>query len=147
MLKPTLPIRRSGDLSPWIGIPMHSWMRNTKDTFARCHRPSVRLLQLVAFTMALFLPYTSTAAPDHAERAIKQRVAPIYPELAKRMRVAGVVKLQVTVAPDGSVTSLKTITGSQLLSPAAEDAVHKWKFVTAPQESTVEVEVNFALGN
>ncbi len=85
--------------------------------------------------------------PLHAsdERAIKQRVAPIYPELAKRMKVSGTVKVAATVAPNGTVSSTKVVSGNHMLSGAAEDAVHKWKFVAADGESTVEVDVNFAL--
>ena len=86
--------------------------------------------------------------PLHAadsDRAIKQRVAPVYPELARRMRIGGVVRIAATVAPDGSVSATKTVSGNHMLSGAAEDAVHKWKFVTAPGESTVEVDINFAL--
>jgi TonB family protein len=85
--------------------------------------------------------------PLHAsnERAIKQRVAPVYPELAKRMKVSGMVKVSATIAPDGSVSATKVVSGNHMLSGAAEDAVHKWRFVPADSESIVEVDVNFAL--
>ena len=79
------------------------------------------------------------------ERPIKQRFSPTYPELAKRMRVSGVVRVSATVAPDGSVSSTKTVSGNHMLSGAAEEAVHRWKFVPASAESTVEVDVSFAL--
>lgn len=78
------------------------------------------------------------------ERPIKQRVSPTYPELAKRMHVSGTVRIAATVAPDGSVTATKTMSGNRMLATAAEDAVHKWKFVPAPDESVVEIEINFA---
>ncbi len=85
--------------------------------------------------------------PSHAstDRAIKQRVAPVYPELAKRMKVSGLVRVSATVAPDGTVSATKVVSGNHMLSGAAEDAVHKWRFVPADSESTVEVDVNFAL--
>jgi len=41
---------------------------------------------------------------------------------------------------------VKTLSGSHALSTAAEDAVSKWRFVAAPAPSTVDVDVNFALG-
>jgi len=77
------------------------------------------------------------------ERPIKQRVTPTYPELARRMHVSGVVRIAATVAPDGSVTATKTLSGNHMLAEAAEDAVHKWKFASAPDESTVQVDINF----
>ena len=87
-----------------------------------------------------------TSLPLHAadDRPVKQRVSPAYPELAKRMHVSGVVRISATVAPDGSVTATKTVSGNHMLAAAAEDAVHKWKFVPASDQSTVEVEINFA---
>jgi TonB family protein len=112
------------------------------------HRSLVAgFLQLAVLAMPLTIILPARAADDHAERAVKQRVAPTYPELAKRLRIAGVVRVSATVAPSGAVTATKIVSGNQMLSGAAEDAVHKWKFVAAPEESTVEVEVNFALAN
>jgi TonB family protein len=101
----------------------------------------------IAAAFAVFALAISVALPLRAadDRAIKQRVSPTYPELAKRMRVSGVVRVSATVAPDGSVSATKTVSGNHMLSGAAEDAVHKWKFVSAPAESTVEVDINFAL--
>jgi TonB family protein len=102
------------------------------------------LLHLAVFSLALAIA-TPLRAAD--ERAIKQRVAPTYPELARRMRVSGIVRISATVSPDGSVSATKTVSGNHMLAGAAEEAVHKWKFVPASDESTVEVDVNFALAN
>jgi TonB family protein len=106
-----------------------------------------RRIAAAIMRLAVFAAAMAIAMPLHAadERAIKQRVAPTYPELAKRMRISGVVRVSATVAPDGNVSATKTVSGNHMLSGAAEDAVHKWKFVPASDESTVEVEVNFAL--
>jgi TonB family protein len=100
---------------------------------------------LAAFALAISVASPLRAADDHSDRAIKQRVSPVYPELAKRMRISGVVRVAATVAPDGSVSATKTVSGNHMLAGAAEDAVHKWKFVTASDPSTVEVDINFAL--
>jgi len=37
------------------------------------------------------------------------------------------------------------VSGNHALSPAAEDAVRKWRFLPAPDQSTVTVDINFAL--
>ncbi len=88
----------------------------------------------------------SLAMPSGAEeRAVKQRAQAVYPEIAKRMRVEGVVKLSVTVDADGKVLDVKTISGNHMLSTAAEEAVRKWKFESGAGVSTVEVSMNFAL--
>lgn len=114
----------------------------TQHTVTTPRRIAARLLQLAVIALAV-----ATTLPLHAgdARPIKTRVSPTYPELAKRMRVAGVVRVSATVEPDGTVSSTKTISGNHMLSGAAEDAVHKWKFVPATDSSTVEVDVSFAL--
>ena len=114
----------------------------TRHSAATFGRIAGRLAQLTVIALAI-----ATTLPLHAAdaRPIKQRVSPTYPELAKRMRVAGTVRVSATVEPDGTVSATKTISGNHMLAGAAEDAVHKWKFVPAADSSTVEVDVNFAL--
>jgi TonB family protein len=86
------------------------------------------------------------ALPGRAdERRVEKRVPPVYPEIAKRMRIAGVVHVEATVAPDGSVTMVKATAGNKMLSPAAEDAVRRWKFVPGDNQSTVGVDINFEM--
>jgi TonB family protein len=103
------------------------------------------MLQVALFAMAITMTLPLHAADDHAERAVKQRVSPTYPELAKRLRISGTVRVSATVTPDGKVSATKTVSGNNMLAGAAEDAVRKWKFEAADSESTVEVNVTFAL--
>ncbi|MDE3189106.1 MAG: energy transducer TonB [Acidobacteriota bacterium] len=79
------------------------------------------------------------------DRAVKSRVSPVYPEIAKRMRVTGVVKLEVTVDAAGMVTDVKTVSGNHMLSTAAEEAVRKWRFVPGSETSTINLNINFDL--
>lgn len=96
------------------------------------------LLFLTALACLLF------ALPGHAEeRRVEKRVPPVYPEIAKRMRISGIVHIEASVAPDGSVTAVKATTGNKMLSPAAEDAVKHWKFVPGDNASTVGIDINF----
>jgi TonB family protein len=59
------------------------------------------------------------------------------------MNVTGKVKIEVTISPDGHVTSTKVVGGSPLLVGAALDALKKWRFEAAPKESTEIIEFNF----
>ena len=63
------------------------------------------------------------------------------------MRIAGTVRLQLTVAANGSVKETKVIGGHPILVTAAVDAVKKWKYETAGAESTGMVEIKFNPGN
>lgn len=62
------------------------------------------------------------------ESKLIRKVEPVYPELAKRARVSGVVVLQVTVDEEGNVTEMRVLKGHPLLNDAAEQAVRQWKY-------------------
>jgi TonB family protein len=99
---------------------------------------------VLAVAVALMLAFAIPArAAD--QRAVLSRCPPVYPEIAKRMKISGMVRLEVTVDAAGKVTDVKTLSGNRMLSAAAEDAVRKWKFEPGPGVSTVEVPLNFAL--
>lgn len=108
----------------------------------RLRRAGVRLMQVAALALMVSLAMPARAAD---ERAVKSRVSPTYPEIAKRMRIGGVVRLAVTVDPDGKVTDVKPLSGNNMLSVAAQEAVRKWRFEPGPGVSTVEVALNFSL--
>jgi TonB family protein len=80
---------------------------------------------------------------DELTRKIKFKVAPAYPEVARRLSISGVVKIAVVVAPNGSLKSSKVVGGHPLLVNAALDALKKWKFEPAPEESSGVVEFKF----
>jgi len=79
---------------------------------------------------------------EEISRKAKTKVAPIYPDLARHMNLGGVVRVQVTVATDGSVRNAKLVGGHPVLGNAALDAVKKWRFESGP-ESTGIVEFRF----
>jgi len=105
-------------------------------------RLGLRLLQGAALVLALVLALPARAGD---ERAIKSRVPPVYPEIAKRMRISGEVRIQATVNSDGTVKTVKAVSGNHMLGEAAEDAVKKWKFEPGTGDATVTVAVNFSL--
>ena len=85
----------------------------------------------------------SASGQEQGTRKAKSKVAPTYPELARKMRIAGVVKVQVTVAPDGVVKDTRLVGGHPVLANAVMDAVKKWRFETRPQETTENLEFRF----
>jgi len=100
------------------------------------------VVRVAAIGLAVAMVLPASAAND---RAVKTKVPPVYPELAKRMKITGVVKVEATVDPDGKVTGVKVISGKSAIQNAAEDAVRKWKFVAGDATDTVNVDVNFAI--
>lgn len=107
---------------------------------SQARRVSVRLMQVAALALVVAMAIPARAADD---RPVKSRVAPVYPEIAKRMKIAGEVKVEATVDASGKVTEVKAISGNHMLAVAAEDAVRKWKFESGAGESKVNVAVNF----
>jgi TonB family protein len=105
-------------------------------------RAAARLFQVAALGLVVAMALPARAADD---RAVKSRVQPVYPEIAKRMKISGVVEVKVTVDAEGKVSDAKALSGNRLLSSAAEEAVRKWKFAPGSGESTVNVEINFSL--
>ena len=100
---------------------------------------------LMALTFGLVVSEPATAEDEG--RHVKSRVAPAYPELAKRMNVTGTVKLQVTIAPNGTVKTAKVIGGHPLLVDPAMDAVKKWKYEPGSADTTEIVEFRFDNNN
>ena len=107
-------------------------------------------LRLVAISMCVLvlgsaLDRTALAQEEHPDstRKIVSRVVPIYPELARKMKLEGTVRLQATVAPNGTVKFVETVGGSPLLVKAAENAIYKWRWIPGKEESKELVEMRF----
>jgi TonB family protein len=94
-----------------------------------------------ALMLAMAIPVFAGAA-----RTVKTRVAPTYPEIAKRMRVSGTVKLEAAVDAQGRVTDVKELSGNHVLALAAKEALMHWQFEPAPAETNETVDINFELG-
>jgi TonB family protein len=88
-----------------------------------------------------------SSGAEEGKRKVKTKVAPTYPELAKRMNVVGKVKIEVIITPDGRVKSTRALGGHPLLVQSCVDAVKEWKFVAAPEETTQVVEFEFSAGS
>jgi TonB family protein len=52
------------------------------------------------------------------------------------MNITGTVKVEIVIAPNGSVKDAKVLGGHPLLSTAALDAVKKWRFEPAGMETS-----------
>jgi TonB family protein len=77
-------------------------------------------------------------------------VAPVYPPMAKEVRIQGTVVLSVVIAKDGTVQNVTVSSGHPLLIQAALDAVRQWQYQPTmlngePVEVSTQVEVQFAL--
>jgi len=103
---------------------------------------SIITVALLALTANLV---TAQSAPVSAntERKIASRFAPNYPDLAKKMHIHGIVKVEAIVRANGSVKATRVLGGNPVLVDAAIDAVNKWKFEPAQNETTEVVQLSF----
>lgn len=107
------------------------------DKIARLTNLPVRCFFAIAFFLiAVNLPAQET-------RRVISNPTPAYPEAARRFRLAGVVKVQVTIAPDGQIKSTKVIGGHPLLVNAVEETLKNWKYAPSGAETTALLEFNF----
>jgi len=109
------------------------------------HRITAALLAVVTIVAAFGLSQASAQTPQGEEinRRAKSRVQPFYPDLARKMNITGTVKIEVTVAPNGSVKEARVVGGHPVLANSALDAAKKWRFEPAPAESTGVIEFKF----
>jgi TonB family protein len=104
---------------------------------------SVALAVALIFGGAMAVP-RAVAADDGGGRKLKSEAKPVYPELAKHMNIGGTVKVEVTIAPNGTVKSTKVLGGHPLLANAAEDAAKKRRYEPGPNEDKEIVVYNFS---
>ena len=107
-----------------------------------------RLGELTSFypTPRVWIMAADAASQDLLDRAVS-RPLPNYPSVAQKARIAGVVRVEVTVSKDSSVhcTTLKGLPFG--ITEAAEEAIRAWIFL--PQQQTVRgvLELHFHLLN
>lgn len=80
---------------------------------------------------------------QESDRKVVKKVEVQYPPALKSNGIGGVVRLRVTVKPDGTVKDVTTLGGSAALADAATESVRRWRFVSAEAESTAVVVVKF----
>ena len=110
---------------------------------------------LACFVASIVAPGIASAQDVRVGGMVKEpvqikRVEPVYPEIAVRAKVAGTVILEILVDKDGRVTDAKALRPIALLTEAAIDAVHQWRYTPTlvngvPTDVRMTVAVNFSL--
>lgn len=84
------------------------------------------------------------------QKLLINRVAPVYPPLARQARIQGTVFLKVIVNQAGEVRAAEPISGHPMLAPSAIAAVKQWRYTPytqdgEPVEVTTTIQVHFQL--
>ena len=96
------------------------------------------------WVLLLSLAFGGVVLGQEPNRKAIARTAPSYPELARRMHLSGKVKLEVVIAPGGSVKSAKLVGGSPVFEKSAIEAVKQWRFEAAEKETKAVILLEFA---
>lgn len=98
------------------GLTLWQWRRGWEELESRVDKP-------LAAESAV--PKVDASEVEHL---VVHRVDPVYPEEAKRANLQGVVVLATVIGRDGSVEKVMPVSGPDMLTSAAMDAVRWWRF-------------------
>lgn len=113
------------------------------------HFSDMRLLLLITSLIACSLGVGSFQAhaqqnqQAQSKRLVVKRVEPAYPPIALRAGLSGNVRLELTVAPDGSAQSIRVLGGNPILIKAATEAINNWRWTQASTHSNETVQLTF----
>ena len=100
--------------------------------------------KLILFILLAILMFPGPSRAEEPTRKVIAKTAPSYPEMARKMHLAGKVKIEVIITPSGSVKSAKLVGGSPVFEASAVEAVKQWRFEPADKETTTFVLLEFA---
>jgi TonB family protein len=108
-------------------------------------RTAMALLALLTLTVTLGAIQIGVqqSQSDEIVRRAKNKVQPEYPPLARKMNLSGTVKIEVVVAPNGTVKDARIVGGHPVLASAALDAAKRWRFEPGPIEASGVIDFKF----
>jgi TonB family protein len=96
-----------------------------KRLFAACSA----LMIFVALARSQDAPQSTIQFPSDSVRTfLVQKVAPVYPPLARQARIQGTVVLRIVIDKEGAVRDPQLVSGHPMLAPAAIEAVKQWRY-------------------
>ena len=82
-------------------------------------------------------------AGDGGARKLISRVEPVYPGILQSNHIGGTVRLQVSIASNGSVEDVELLGGNPILGEASIAAVKKWVYAAGRSRTMAEVSIRF----
>jgi protein TonB len=147
---PVSPLGFSSSCSLCAGKAWHAAQQATEEKtvkfipFRRHARLQwIRSSFFVGLLALFFLVSSYSLLAQATARKVKNRVDPVYPELAKRNNIIGSARVELLVTPDGRVKDVKVLGGNPVLVQAVMAAVVKWKYEPAAEESSVIIKFDF----
>ena len=112
-------------------------------------RPAAGIKRILASTtlafclIAGFVPGALAQKSPKVARKVISEVKPAYPATLKNLHIEGLVRLTVTVLPNGNVAKINVRGGNPILVENALRAVKDWKYAPGFSQTEEEVVLNF----
>jgi TonB family protein len=100
-------------------------------------------LLVVAVSGAVGL-HAQTTGTVVEKRPVKNLVQPTLPDFAKKFKLSGTVRIEVTIASNGTVKNTRVLGGHPVLAAEAEKAAQKSIFEPGPRETIEVIEFRFS---
>jgi TonB family protein len=120
-------------------------LSNCKPVLYLVYSSRAKVITALAAVVCFVLTSAPTALAQKvtkSERKVLVSVKPEYSELLRHAQIGGLVRLRVTVAPDGKVNQVEVLGGNPILSESAAAAVMKWKYAPAAGQTVEDVSVS-----
>ena len=118
-------------------------MANMGQAVRRFKRIGLALPFGVLLMGSFFVGMTAGSLAQESERKVISRVEPEYPDQLKKLYIGGVVRVEVQVAPNGTVRNVKLLGGNPILGQSTMKAVKMWKYAPAVADETLTVKWEF----
>ena len=102
------------------------------------------VLTLLLSWITCLSPYAQAQKAEQLPRKVLTSVKPDYPPLLRHEQIGGLVRLGVTVLPNGTVIKVEVRGGNPILAESAAAAVMKWKYAPAASQTVEEVSLSFS---
>lgn len=109
----------------------------------RKNLPALLGLMLSLSLMGVLLCVAQAQTVQKSSRKVVRSIPPEYPTIVKHAHVGGLVRLRVTVLPNGDVAKVESIGGNPIFLESATKAVLKWKYTPASARTEEDLEINF----
>jgi protein TonB len=93
--------------------------------------------------LALAIALTPAASFAQQGRRPVSNPQPEFPEVAKKMNLSGVVKIEIVIGADGQIKDSKVVGGHPVLIDSVQKALKKWKYAPASSETKELLEFRF----
>jgi len=93
--------------------------------------------------LAMAISLAAPCVPAQENRKVVSNPTPAYPDIARKMHLAGVVKVRVVIGADGRIKDVKVVGGHPVLVDAVQETLKDWKYAPGSSETTTLLQFNF----